>query len=202
MDCSPPGSSIHGIFQARVLEWGVIAFSVILLNLLHFYLTAHLHQTSHKNTEVWLFLWVCVSLWRLPGQIHFIVNIFICFFPISLSLSAKFSDPPSDPKRVMQEVFLSNKVMETHEGKDHLKSKIWSFCKCILYSWLPRKCQSLSRTQLFTTKWTAADQATLSIEFSRQEHWSWKILLQGVFLTWRSNPGLLHCREILYQSHN
>ena len=29
MDCSPPGSSIHGIFQARVLEWGAIAFSEI-----------------------------------------------------------------------------------------------------------------------------------------------------------------------------
>ena len=28
MDCSPPGSSVHGIFQARVLEWGAIAFSV------------------------------------------------------------------------------------------------------------------------------------------------------------------------------
>ena len=27
MDCSPPGSSIHGIFQARVLEWGAITFS-------------------------------------------------------------------------------------------------------------------------------------------------------------------------------
>jgi len=27
MDCSPPGSSIHGIFQARVLEWVVISFS-------------------------------------------------------------------------------------------------------------------------------------------------------------------------------
>ena len=27
MDCSPPGSSINGIFQARVLEWGTIAFS-------------------------------------------------------------------------------------------------------------------------------------------------------------------------------
>ena len=27
MDCSPPGSSIHGIFQARVLEWVAIAFS-------------------------------------------------------------------------------------------------------------------------------------------------------------------------------
>ena len=27
MDCSPPGSSIYGIFQTRVLEWGAIAFS-------------------------------------------------------------------------------------------------------------------------------------------------------------------------------
>jgi len=27
MDCSLPGSSIHGIFQARVTEWGAIAFS-------------------------------------------------------------------------------------------------------------------------------------------------------------------------------
>ena len=29
MDCSLPGSSVHGIFQARVLEWGAIAFSGI-----------------------------------------------------------------------------------------------------------------------------------------------------------------------------
>ena len=27
MDCSPPGSSIHGIFQESVLEWGAIVFS-------------------------------------------------------------------------------------------------------------------------------------------------------------------------------
>ena len=29
MDCSLPGSSVHGIFQARVLEWGATAFSVL-----------------------------------------------------------------------------------------------------------------------------------------------------------------------------
>ena len=29
MDCSPPGPSIHGIFQARVLEWVAIAFSKV-----------------------------------------------------------------------------------------------------------------------------------------------------------------------------
>ena len=27
MDCSPPGSSVHGIFQARILEWVAIAYS-------------------------------------------------------------------------------------------------------------------------------------------------------------------------------
>ena len=29
MDCSPPGSSTHGLFEGRVLEWGAIAFSRI-----------------------------------------------------------------------------------------------------------------------------------------------------------------------------
>ena len=29
MDCSLPGSSVHGIFQAGVLEWGAIAFSIL-----------------------------------------------------------------------------------------------------------------------------------------------------------------------------
>ena len=37
MDCSPPGSSIHGIFQARVLEWGAIA--------------AYKEMYSHKQVE-------------------------------------------------------------------------------------------------------------------------------------------------------
>ena len=31
MDCSLPGSSIHGIFQARVLEWGAFAFTYLTL---------------------------------------------------------------------------------------------------------------------------------------------------------------------------
>ena len=33
MDCSLPGSSVHGIFQARVLEWVAISFSPIGLGL-------------------------------------------------------------------------------------------------------------------------------------------------------------------------
>ena len=38
MDCSLPGSSIHGIFQTRVLEWSAIAFSVCLPTSLIFWM--------------------------------------------------------------------------------------------------------------------------------------------------------------------
>ena len=34
VDCSPPDSSVHGIFQARVLEWVAIAFSMLVKMLL------------------------------------------------------------------------------------------------------------------------------------------------------------------------
>ena len=36
MDYSPPGSSVHGIFQARVLEWGAIAFSELFSEVMAF----------------------------------------------------------------------------------------------------------------------------------------------------------------------
>ena len=52
MDCSPPGSSVHGIFQARVLEWGAIAFSASLgcfaanLGILAFWFAVHPGKTN------------------------------------------------------------------------------------------------------------------------------------------------------------
>ena len=42
MDCSPPGSSVHGIFQARVLEWGAIAFSKDVAQFLNSYFSLSL----------------------------------------------------------------------------------------------------------------------------------------------------------------
>ena len=54
MDCSLPGSSIHGIFQARVLEWGAIAFSES-----HF---------SHVQ--------LCATLWAIVCQVPLSVRFF------------------------------------------------------------------------------------------------------------------------------
>ena len=50
------------------------------------------------------------------------------------------------------------------------------------------------------TSCTVACQASLSMEFSRQEYClGFHSLLQGIFPTQGSNPGLQHCRQILYQ---
>ncbi|MFH7205029.1 hypothetical protein ACGCJ4_13395, partial [Staphylococcus aureus] len=44
MNCSLPGFSIHGIFQARVLEWGAIAFSIgVWIYLWAFYFVPLIH---------------------------------------------------------------------------------------------------------------------------------------------------------------
>ena len=55
MDYSLPGSSIHGIFQARVLEWGAIAFSKELLIFTHLFIHSF-DNDSHS--------WHCV-----PGKV-------------------------------------------------------------------------------------------------------------------------------------
>ena len=50
------------------------------------------------------------------------------------------------------------------------------------------------------THWTVAHQAPMSMEFFRQKYWSGcQFLLQGIFLTQGSNPGLPHCRQMLYR---
>ena len=66
MDFSPPGSSIHGIFQARVLEWGAIAFSRS--NLAHTYKSYH----RYLSFSIWLH-----SIWQSLGQIENVMNNFM-----------------------------------------------------------------------------------------------------------------------------
>jgi len=51
IDCSPPGSPIHEIFQARVLEWGAIAFSksIVLQGVKHYW-----SNWTHTHTYVYM----------------------------------------------------------------------------------------------------------------------------------------------------
>ena len=82
MDCNPPGSSVHGILQARILEWVAIPFSrgssQLGLNphLLHWQAEScplsHLGSPKVKLLGTQLYLTLCnpmdSSLWNSPGQ--------------------------------------------------------------------------------------------------------------------------------------
>ena len=63
-------------------------------------------------------------------------------------------------------------------------------------AWVSEWVKSLSHVQLFPTPWTVADQIPPSMGFSRQEYWSGLPFPSPGDLP---NPGLPHCRQILYQ---
>ena len=61
MDCSLSGSSVHGIFQARALEWGAIAFST-------------LHTSIHSFRHVYCTCSVTARLWSSCGKQRWKIN--------------------------------------------------------------------------------------------------------------------------------
>ena len=60
MDCSLPGSFVHGIFRARVLEWGAIAFSVPWHGQVEFWKTDNFDQSWTTDMA-----WVSLNPWLL-----------------------------------------------------------------------------------------------------------------------------------------
>ena len=72
MDCSPPDSSVHGILQARILEWVAMPFSrgIFLtqgLNLSLLHCRQILYHLSHQGSHIYIF---CIPLY-----IYYIINI-------------------------------------------------------------------------------------------------------------------------------
>ena len=69
MDCSPPGLSIHGIFQARILEWVAISFSNI-----YIYIHTHTHIAFGESKTL-------ISVNSGPFSVH------LNFFPVQFGHS-------------------------------------------------------------------------------------------------------------------
>ena len=74
MDCSLPGSSIHGIFQARVLEWGATAFSDAASSPPPYF------QGASYAMLLLYFLGSVNSTWSLLSQIRILWEPFLSFF--------------------------------------------------------------------------------------------------------------------------
>ena len=78
MDCSLPGSSIHGIFQARVLEWGAIAFSNSSEYILIFHYGPTLHLSDIQYDYILFYILNCESLFKsLPHFMFYWVLFFL-----------------------------------------------------------------------------------------------------------------------------
>ena len=82
MDCSPPGSSVHGIFQARILEWVVISFSkgssgpmdrthvsYIGRQILHHWTTWEALCLALSSVQLLSHIWLFVTPWTVTRQV-------------------------------------------------------------------------------------------------------------------------------------
>ena len=119
----------------------------------------------------------------------------------------------SRPKSDLVTGSCASSIIAEEKGKDswntvgHVFSILFPPKLCIQK--VKVKMKSLSRARLFVTPWTVAYQAPPSMEFTRLLHpWNFPgkstgaachFLLQGIFLTQGSNPGLVHCRQMLYR---
>ena len=94
IDCSPPGSFIHGIFRARVLEWGAIAFSehhsweASILQCFAFFMVqlSHLYMTIGK--AIALIKWTFVS--KLMSLLFNVLSRFVIDFSSKEQASFNF----------------------------------------------------------------------------------------------------------------
>ena len=117
IDGSPPGSSIHGIFQARVLEWGAIAFSSSFASVLFYILVIGSHLSflgfSVNCKTNWLELTYKIPfLWQNQSINTFLYFNLIFFLGLNLTIKWlvylpiwKFSYRVIDFLRVLWELF-------------------------------------------------------------------------------------------------
>ena len=80
-------------------------------------------------------------------------------------------------------------------GHTHTCVCVW-LCVCVAGSVCV--CSSVVSNSIQPYELYVVHQASLSMEFFRQEYWSCHALLQGIFLTQGSNLDLLHCRQTIF----
>ena len=69
MDCNLPGSSIHGIFQARVLEWGATAFSVCISEVIDIS-PSNLDSNCASSSPVFFMMYSAYKLNKQGDNLH------------------------------------------------------------------------------------------------------------------------------------
>ena len=110
MDCSLPGSSVHGIFQARVLEWGAIAFSN---DQPRQHIKKHRHYFADKgsSSQSYGFISSHIWMWELDHKQSWVPKNW-CFWIVALESLYSKEIKPVNPKGSQPWMFIGNTVAE------------------------------------------------------------------------------------------
>ena len=142
MDRGPPGSSVHGIVQARILEWVTIPFSKGSSQL-------------RERTQVSCLVGGFFTVWALFSNTT----------TTTTTKSLQSCPTLCNPMDCSLPGFSIHGILQART----LEWGAISFSSA--WKWKV-KVKSLSRVRLLTTPWTAAHQAPPSMGFSRQQYWS------------------------------
>ena len=107
MDCSPPGSSVHRILQARVLEWGAIAqLCLTLCNPMHCSLPG---SSVHRILQTRILEWVVMSSSRVSSR----PRDWTCIFYVYLHWQVD-SLPLVPPRKPMYRCYIKMETEREH----------------------------------------------------------------------------------------
>ena len=143
MDCSLPGSSVHGIFQARILEWVAVSFS-------------RGYSWPRDQIRVSCTAGRLFAIWAAREAHQWLAGAAAKSLQLCLTLCDPIDGSPlgsTVPGIIQARTLEWVAISFSNEGKWKVKVK------------------SLSRVQLFVTPWTTAYQPP-SMGFSRQQYWS------------------------------
>ena len=195
MDWSLPGSSVHGILQARMQEWVAISCtrgSFWPLNRAHVSCHLHWHQGSLAPGKPRTTIWLSNSTLHIYGkkknpqstnsETHMHPILTVALFTI-VKIWKQLTCPSTDEwiKKMWHIYTQWNTSQPVKEWNFAICSNMnelgghdakWDKSERDKYYTLLLLLSCFSRVQLLVTPWTAAYQAPLSMGFSRQEYWS------------------------------
>ena len=161
MNCSPAGSSVHGIFQARILEWVAIFCS---------------RGSLQPKDQIWVSGTFCTADGflitqplgkpchiQMPNQIASTHSCYLCYE----FMNGNFSELNSAYKQWRERIPVSKE-----EEKWHYEVCPDQHCEITECVYVCTHMPMLSCVWLFAIPWTVAHQVPLSMEFSSQEYWN------------------------------
>ena len=151
MGCSPPGSSVHGTFQARIVEWVVIFFS---------------------RVSSWPRDWNCISCTGRWILYHSAIRVILTLF-ITAKRWKRLKCPPTDENGWRCGMYAYNGILLNHRKNEILLSATtWMNLKSIMLGEISHKEQEIFYVITYT--WNLKNKRQNIIE-QKQTHKYWEL---------------------------